>query len=375
VTRVLLVSGSSTGGIARHLGEEAAAAAARGWQVTVAAPAAVLDSPGLRPVTAGTGAGVTPVALAVAARPRPHADAASIGRLVGLARRADVVHAHGVRAGGLAALALLLLRLAGRRPPPLAVTWHNVPQGAGSAAGRRLSGLLEQLCTRGAAVSLCVSPDLVDRVRERGGRAILAPVGARLRPVDRGRDATRASSEVPADGVLVLAVGRLHPQKGIDVLLAAAPAWAGLGRPVVVAVAGDGPERARLEALAAGCPVPVRFLGAREDVGDLLAAADVVVLPSRWEGSPLAAHEALLAGRPLVATRVGGVPELVGAGAVLVPPDDPAALTAAVAALVADPGAAAELAARGLQQAARWPDAEAAARRSVELLDDLVAGR
>jgi glycosyltransferase involved in cell wall biosynthesis len=168
----------------------------------------------------------------------------------------------------------------------------------------------------------------------------LAPVGApALHPT--GRD--------PGLGApLVLAVGRLHPQKGYDVLVQALP----LLGDAVVAVAGDGPLQAQL---AAAAP-QIRWLGRRDDVADLLAAADVVVLPSVWEARSLTAQEALRAGRPLVATRVGGLPELVGDGAVLVPPGDPVALGTAVRRLLDHPAEAAAVAARGRAVAAGWPD-------------------
>ena len=92
----------------------------------------------------------------------------------------------------------------------------------------------------------------------------------------------------------------------------------------------------------------VRFLGVRHDVPALLAAADVVVVPSNWEGQPLVVQEALRAGRPLVATRVGGIAELTGSdGAVLVPPGHPVALAAAVTRLLDDPEAAGWLRRRG----------------------------
>ncbi len=102
----------------------------------------------------------------------------------------------------------------------------------------------------------------------------------------------------------------------------------------------------------------VRFLGPRRDVPALLGAADVVVVPSTWEGQPLIVQEALRAGRPLVATRVGGIADLTGEdGAVLVPPGDPVALAAAVTRILDDPEAAARLAA-----AARGPGGPAAHR-------------
>ena len=114
--------------------------------------------------------------------------------------------------------------------------------------------------------------------------------------------------------------------------------------------------------LASAAP-DVRWLGHRDDVADLLAAADVVVLPSRWEARSLTAQQALLAGRPLVASAVGGLPALLGNGALLVPPGDPEALAAAVRSLLDDPAAAAELVARGRAVAAGWPDEDATVRQ------------
>jgi glycosyltransferase involved in cell wall biosynthesis len=114
--------------------------------------------------------------------------------------------------------------------------------------------------------------------------------------------------------------------------------------------------------------VAVRFLGARGDVPALLAAADVVVVPSNWEGQPLVVQEALRAGRPLVATRVGGIAQLTGGdGALLVPAGDPVALAAAVTRLLDDPGAAARLAAAARARAALLPTGTAAVDQALGL--------
>lgn len=311
--RVLLVLATSTGGVGRHVASLAEGLAARGVDVTVAGPAStgrVFSFPRF-------------VEVEVGSRPHPLRDARALRRLRRLARTADVVHAHGLRAGSLAVLG----------PGPVVVTWHN-------AVGGRLGAGLERLVARRAAVTLAASPDLAAHARLVGGRDVRdAPVAApALRPT--GRD--------PGLGhPLVLAVGRLHPQKGYDTLVAALPR---LGD-VVVAVAGDGPLKAELRASAP----QVRWLGRRTDVADLLAAADVVVLPSRWEARSLTAQEALRAGRPLVATAVGGVPALVEDGAVLVPPGDAGALATAVRRLLDHPEQAAAVAARGRAVAARWP--------------------
>jgi glycosyltransferase involved in cell wall biosynthesis len=312
--RALLVLGTSTGGVGRHVQSLAAGLAARGWSVTVAGPAStrqVFDLPSYEVVEIGTS-------------PHPVRDALAVRRLRALARHSDVVHAHGLRAGALS----VLVRA------PVVVTLHNDVSG-------RLAAALERLVARRARVVLAASADLAVRAREAGGRDVrLAPVAAPPL-VPTGRDPGLGSP-------LVLAVGRLHPQKGYDTLLAALPSWP----EAVVAVAGDGPLAGEL---AAAAPA-VHWLGRRDDVADLLAAADVVVLPSVWEARSLTAQEALRAGRPLVATAVGGVPDLVRDGAVLVPPGDPDALAAAVRRLLDDPAEAAAVAARGRAVAAGWPD-------------------
>jgi glycosyltransferase involved in cell wall biosynthesis len=116
----------------------------------------------------------------------------------------------------------------------------------------------------------------------------------------------------------------------------------------------------------------VRLLGRRDDVADLLAAADVCVLPSRWEARSLTAQEALRAGTPLVATRTGGLPELLGDAAELVPVEDAGSLAEALVRVLADPGHAARLSEAGRRQAATWPDEAATARQLVAVYRELL---
>src|SRR3954471_11629081 len=312
--RVLLVLATSTGGVGRHVRSLAVGLAQRGAEVLVAGPAstqAVFGFPSYEVVDIGD-------------RPRPMRDAAAVRRLRHLAARVDVVHAHGLRAAVLAPTTV-----------PLVATWHNAP-----LSKSRVAAALERYAARRATVTLAASEDLLRRAISCGGRDVrLAPVAA---------PALEATGHDPGLGhPLVLAVGRLHPQKGYETLVAALP----LLGDAVVAVAGDGPLREELARAAPG----VRWLGRREDVGDLYAAADVVVLPSVWEARSLTAQEALLSGRPLVATDVGGIRELVGDGAVLVPAGDAQALGSAVRRLLDDPAAAAEVAERGRAVAAGWP--------------------
>lgn len=328
--RVLLVLGTSTGGVGHHVRSLAAGLTDRGARVRVAGPASTQD------VFAFPTYDVVEIGSAL----RPVRDARATARLRRLARSADVVHAHGLRAG---ALAVLTAR-------PVVVSWHNAVSG-------RVGAVLERLVARRATVTLAASADLLTRARAVGARdARLAPVSAPML-VPTGRD--------PGLGrPLVLAVGRLAEQKGYDVLLAALP----LLGDAVVAVAGDGPLAAELRTAAP----QVRWLGRRDDVADLYAAADVVVLPSVWEARSLTAQEALRAGVPLVATAVGGLPDLLGDGAVLVPPGDPVALGTAVRRLLDDPVEAAAVAARGRAIAATWPDERDAVAQVASLYAELL---
>ncbi|WP_329130435.1 glycosyltransferase family 4 protein [Streptomyces sp. NBC_01476] len=302
-------------------------------------------------------------------------DAPAVGSLRAAFTGAAVVHAHGLRAGLLATLAL------GGRRTPLVVTWH------GSDAptdGGPILRWLERRAVRGAAVVLGVSSDLVDRARAHGARDVrLAPVAVprpTARPPrppadgERHRQKTRAEFGA-VDRPLLLSVGRLEPGKGYHLLLDAAGHWAGLDPRPLIAIAGEGPERGALERRISAERLPVLLLGRRDDIPELLSAADLVVLPSRWEARALIAQEALHAGVPLVATAVGGTPELVGEAAALVPYGDAAALAGTITALLADPARRTALTAAGRAQAATWPTEDDTVAQVLSVYDELIQGR
>ncbi|WNV77590.1 glycosyltransferase family 4 protein [Geodermatophilus sp. DSM 44513] len=361
--RVAEVLATSTGGVGTHVRAVLPALGAAGAAVRVCGPRATEELFGF------TAAGAAFAPVPISAGLAPAADTRAVAALRRATADADLVHAHGLRAGLVAAVA----RRLGDRARPLVLTLHN-PVPGGRGARRRLLALAERATVRGADVVLAASGDLAENAWRQGARDVrVAPVSAPPLPAPT-RPAARVRADLGlADGrPLVLAVGRLHPQKGYDVLLDAAARWAAGPRPPLVAVAGDGPLHGELAARIAAERLPVVLLGRRGDVADLLAAADVAVLPSRWEARSLTAQEALRAGTPLVATRTGGLPGLLGDGAELVPPGDPAALADAVAALLADPARAAALAAAGSAQAATWPDDAATARQLVALYRELL---
>lgn len=160
----------------------------------------------------------------------------------------------------------------------------------------------------------------------------------------------------PVATPLILTAARLAPQKGLDTLVEAAAGWRDRDPVPLLVIAGEGPLRAALARRAEAAGVRVRFLGRRDDVPALLAAADVVMLPSVWEGQPLIVQESLRAGRPLVASRAGGIPDLTGEdAALLVPPGDPGALSAAVCSVLDDPVLAKRLSQAALQRSRSLP--------------------
>jgi len=363
--RIAEVLATSTGGVGTHVRSVLPALVEAGAVVTVCGPAATeqlfaFSATGAEFRTVGISAGLDPMA-----------DARAVAALRRAAGDAELVHAHGLRAG-------LVAVLARRRGSGAAVvvTLHNaLPEGGGLR--RRVLQVLERITVRGADLVLAASGDLADNARRLGGRDVrTAPVSAPpLPPPARTADAVRAELGLAADRPLVVAVGRLHPQKGYDVLLDALARLRdddrATGQPLVV-IAGDGPLEDELTARIAADDLPVRLLGRRSDVADLLAAADLCVLPSRWEARSLTAQEALRSGTPLVATRTGGLPELLGDAAELVPVGDAGALADALAALLGDPERRAQLAKAGRERAASWPDEAATARQLVAVYRELL---
>jgi len=154
-------------------------------------------------------------------------------------------------------------------------------------------------------------------------------------------EAMRESFGIPPNTFLIGFVGRLHLQKGIDTLLEAFSQFAGDHTEARLLIVGDGELRSRLEIMAGslGISGQVKFVGVRRNIPEILASLDLFVLPSRWEGLPLALLEAMAACLPVVATAVGGTPEVVidGETGLLVPPGDPDALAQAIVFLIENP--------------------------------------
>ena len=257
--------------------------------------------------------------------------------------RPEVVHAHGIKAA--AAVNLALLGVSRARRPRRVVTLHNAVD----------ARAVEMLAIRPADVVLGASADLVYRAKSLGAKeTAFVPVPApELPKAASSRSDTRAALGVEDDALLLLSIGRLAPQKSMPVLLDALEMLT--TGPVRLLIAGDGPQRAELAARIAARSLPATLLGHRTDIADLLEAADAFVLASQWEARALVVQEALRAGLPVVATAVGGLPQLVGDAALLVPWNDASALAEAVHRIEADPRLRERLAAAGPVRAATWP--------------------
>lgn len=196
---------------------------------------------------------------------------------------------------------------------------------------------------------------LVDVEKVPGERVHLVYNGIdadQYRPAGPGeRDAARQSLGIAGAGLVLMAVGSLKPLKGFDLLVRAAAPLLRSRPDARLVLVGEGRDRAMLEALCGECGVrtQVVFAGLRDDVNVVLRAADVLVLSSRTEALPTVILEAMATGLPVVATRVGGVPEIVEPerSAIVVPPDDEGALRSALERIAQAPDAGRSMGARG----------------------------
>jgi glycosyltransferase involved in cell wall biosynthesis len=250
--------------------------------------------------------------------------------------RPDVVHTHGYRSDVIASSAARRLGI------PTITTAHGFTYGGWR---NRLYESLQVRAFRSFDAVVAVSQSLIDLLTRAGVSRDHLHLIVNAWSSDRRleeRDVARAKLGLSTGPHYVAWVGRLSREKGADVLLDAIPH---LSTDATICFLGDGPERSMLEARAAtlGVSSRIRWCGIVEDAGSMLRAFDAFALSSRTEGTPIALFEAMSAELPIVATRVGGVPSVLGeAGeaAVLVEPEDPRALARAIDAVFLDPFAA-----------------------------------
>ncbi len=233
----------------------------------------------------------------------------------------DVIHAHGSRGALYAGLAMR-----GRSVP---LVWH--------VRVARRDPWLDPLLTRLASAIVVNSRATAGRFTgwsRRSGKMQIVYNGVDLERFSeiKGGSVDRRRLGVSTETKLVAYVGRVEEAKGVDLLLQAAELVARSIADVRFLIVGDGPQRPPLEAWCRRRSLPVTFLGRRSDVPEFLSLCGAVVLPSRHEGFGRILIEAMAAGVPVVATAVGGVPEVCESGktGLLVPPEDPAAMAEAI---------------------------------------------
>ncbi|MER7665138.1 MULTISPECIES: glycosyltransferase family 4 protein [unclassified Streptomyces] len=343
------------GGVARVVTDLVRAQVAEGLRPVVACP----SGGGLADSAAAAGARVRTWSAVRAPGPGLPREVLAAARLI-RGTGPQLIHAHSAKAG-------LVARLAVRGRVPTVFQPHAWSFDAVEGRAAEMALTWERFGTRWSTRTLCVS----ESERQAGERAGIAARWAVIpNGIDLGhfgaRDGTDGTDDqaqadehtyehtdeetrrkrarlalpelgdLPADAPLVLCVGRLCRQKGQDVLLRAWPRVCELAPGARLVLAGDGPDRERLTGAA---PRSVLFAGAVQDIRPWLRAADLVVLPSRWEGMALAPLEAMACGRPVVLSDVSGARESLPPGHEahsLVPPDDPPALAAALGRLLQD---------------------------------------
>jgi glycosyltransferase involved in cell wall biosynthesis len=316
-------------GVARYVAAVAADQLARGWRVTVACPAggqlaASLAAHGVPrlhwPATRSPGMATVPETLRM--------------RQLVNAVRPDVVHLHSAKAG-------LAGRLAVRGDRPTLFQPHGWSWLAARGATARAALAWERLAARSTDLLVCVGEGELAHARHRrvGARHVVIRNGIDLAEFPaadvRVRLTARNRLGIDRETPLAVCLGRVTRQKGQEVLLAAWPEIQRQCPAAQLGIVGDGDL---LPALA-GCPPPgVRFAGSVTDPRPWYAAADVVVLPSRWEGLSLTLLEALASGRCVVVSDIPGLAEVVTAGVgARVPVGDPLALAGALARRLREP--------------------------------------
>jgi glycosyltransferase involved in cell wall biosynthesis len=323
--RMLHVTQATTEGVGRYVADLVRDQAARGWEVALACPrdaelASVCEASAARYERWDANRSPGPSSLG------------EVRRLRRIIRAVDpqIVHLHSSKAG-------LAGRLALRRSRPTLFSPHAWSFLHGGSKTRRLALSWERTAARWTDVFLCVS----EAERRRGvdarinGEWSVVPNGVDLdefAPADPRERATLRSS-LGLSSPTVVCVGRLAPQKGQDVLIAAWPKIRSAVPTAALVLVGDGPDKVTLER-AVPPDLGVRFVGSQSDVRAWLAASDIAAQPSRWEGMSMVALEALASGASLVASDVDGMAVVVGRGTdaagCLVPPDDSDALATAI---------------------------------------------
>ncbi|MBX5441180.1 MAG: glycosyltransferase [Solirubrobacteraceae bacterium] len=361
----VLIDSLNWGGAETLLADFAAGAPAAGLEVSVGYLQDVNGSPSAARLR---GAGVEPQLVGV----RRLLDAESVLRVRRhlAAVRPDVVHTHLGAADVHGTLAARSLRL------PVVSTIHLVGgEGGDGARGRardRVMALARRRSRRVIAVSDAARRAYLDGGWDDPSHVVTVHNGIAVRPLRATREQTRAALGVAPGAPLVVLVSVLRAGKGHEVAAEAVGRLRARFPGLRLLVAGDGPDRDAVARALAPLGDAALALGFRDDALELIAAADVLVLPTRMDAFPTALLEAAAVGVPVVATRVGGIPEIVDdgvTGLLVDPPPRADAVAAALGALLADPQRRARMGAAARERFATRFTAESWARRCRAVYD------
>lgn len=313
--RVLELLGPSAGGIRRHVAVLSQLLSAGGDSVVTAGPDGVMDGLDL--------GGSEFRAVAVPSSFHPKRILAAVRALRSMRGEFDIVHAHGLKAAWVAVLS--------GPGVPVVLTVHNVVLDEVAGRSASIQRFLERLIVSRVDRVIAVSPEIADHL---GRGTFIIP--ASPEPVPSESPASvRERYGIPDEALLVVVTARLHPQKDLPLFFRA---WARRAdRSAHALIVGDGPDRASLEALRTELDLDtLQLVGASPFAVNEINAADLVVMSSRWEGAPLVIAESMQLGKPIVSTRVGVVPDMLGAGGEIVEVGDEDALVTAIDRYLAD---------------------------------------
>ena len=361
---VLHVSQPTDGGAARYVADLVADQARRGWRAVVACPAE-----GDLAAEVATAGGVH-IDWTAGRAPKPSSllEIRQLGRLI-RSENPAVVHLHSSKAG-------LVGRLALRGRLPTIFQPHGWSFDAVTGLTRRSTVAWERAATRWATVMLCVSEAERRRGIDHGlhgeWRVIHNGVDVEALPAASTEERAAARRQLTLeDRPTVVCVGRLCREKGQDILVHAWPAVLERVPDAQLVLVGDGPDADAVRGRAGN---GIRLTGKRNDVPLWLAAADVVAVPSRFDGMSLALLEAMARGRPVVASDVGGAAEAMGdAGGVLIRSEDPGALSRALAESLLDPVRAVEVGRAARARVERFHDLRATTAAVADLYVELIS--
>ena len=373
-TRVLMVAPPSSGGLARHVISLLDGLSEDGYEVGVACEADSLIAEVARarstPVYGVSVGGRGPSGTLVSV--------VQVARAVG-ALHAQIIHTHSLRAGLVGALVM-----PGAPGAKLVATIHNFPPGGATMQARRSRErwavrMLLRRADRLVTVSEALRGELIALRSEVAAKTVTIPNGVDISAEATDQSSARAALELPPEGPVVGMVARLAPAKGIAEFIQCCKLVSEQWPAARFVLAGGGPlwEEAQARREALGLADRLQLVGEVESTREVMGAVDVLVVASTSEGSSVVAMEAMACGKPVVATRVGGLPEVVldGETGILVEAGDPRGLAEGIERLLQDPELGRQMGMRGKQRARQCYDVREMVARVKEVYADLLWAR